>query len=149
AGRILNQAFARGRLVSGALNDLSILLLLAGCPPGSPAWTAATQEARRRNLATRPHVVTQLLRTINPPPLTDFLEVGRPKEPLLRSLVFRALIEAPASEVLANLCRFLGRLALADLLSQRPRAVRLIIEALPAYYRLPLGVTDFPGHLYR
>jgi hypothetical protein len=148
AARILNLACARGRLTPAALNDLSLLLSLACCPTDSPAWAAARQEAERRQLAARPHALWPALRRINPPPLTDLLEVGRPSESLLRTLIFRALIEGGEGEVLANLCQFLGRLYLADPAGQRPQAVRLIIQALPRYYHIPLGTVNFSCRLY-
>jgi len=150
AGRIFEEALRRGRLQVASLNDLSVMLLLACDSSNTFVTTAAQAEALRRTpLSVQPNMWRLLQRFSTPSRLTDLLEVGRAPVPQLRVLALGTLIGGVAGEVLTNLCRFLGRLYLADPEDQLSRAVQLIHKALIAYYRLPLDTVDFLALLYR
>jgi hypothetical protein len=146
AARLFGLAFQQGRLMPAFLNDLSLLLLLASGPAGSPLHTAADAEATGRGLLQQPQRLRQLLQALQPERLTDLLELGRSGQPLWRAALVQTL---PHCEVVSHLCDFLGRLFLVESDSRRSQADRLVLEALTRYYRSPPGTVAFSCRLYQ
>jgi hypothetical protein len=149
AGRLFNNAFSLGFLVPGQLNDLSLLLVLAATPAGSPTHTAATVEINNRNLHAQPASAWNMLQALRPPRLAEWLEIGRPNDPTLRGLRAGILFRSPPLEVVANLRLFLGRLYLEDPANQTPRAYQIIVQAVNRFDRIPAGTVDFLCLLYQ
>jgi hypothetical protein len=139
-------AFGQGRLMPAFLNDLSLLLLLAGSSGGSPVHTAAAGEGARRGLPRQPRRLWELLQAIRPDRLTDLLELGRSGQPVWRSVLAQALLR---SDVVSDLADFLGRLSLVEPDSRRNEAQRLVLQAAGLYYGIPQGTMTFPCRLYR
>jgi hypothetical protein len=146
AARVFALAFQQGRLVPAFLNDLSLLLLLATGPPGSPLHAAAEAEGVRRQLPQQPQRLWQLLQVLRPGPLSDLLELGRSAEPVWRAALAQVLL---GSELVSSLCDFLGRLFLVEPQSRRSEVQRLVLQAAGFHFRTPPGTLTFPCRLYR
>jgi hypothetical protein len=143
--RLLDLAFQRGRLAPALLNDLSILLILAASPAGSPLRIAKEQEEQRRRLVRHPQRMLQLLQAIRPPHVAAFLDIGRP-QPLLRGVVAQGLL---GTELFPNLCTFMGRMFLRNPEEERTRARQFLVQATGLYYGFSQGTMDYSCGLYR
>jgi hypothetical protein len=150
--RLFNSCFARGQLNPANLNDLSVLLILSAEPVGpvrSLVHTTAAAQVTLRGLPASPRYVWNLLQSLRPPRLTEWLELGRPMIPALRMLRASILFQAGPPEFVTNLSDFLNRLELVTPAAQVGQSQQAIVRAVNRYDRIPPGTIDFESVLYQ
>ncbi len=147
--RLFDRAFGLGRLNLAGLNDLSILLLLAGGRPGTAVHSAAEQEADRRQLQGRPQHVWRLLDQVRPPRLTELLELGRPRGLISGRILVGVLTDTPGHVLRNNLAEFLSRLFLEPPSAREAQAMQLTMRGVVRYYAIPPGTIEFLCFFYR
>jgi hypothetical protein len=149
--RIFDRAVAQGRLTLSALNDTSLLLLLALAPTSSPHRQTVLGLATSRALLTNSIGLIQHLRDAALPRLNDILEISRAPDWQIRQLVFDALCEPNQLGLVEDVCLYLSRHYLLDAsgLQLRNLAIGLVGQAARRYVRIPLGTIDFQASLYQ
>jgi hypothetical protein len=146
AATILARAQTLGLLKLPDLHDLSILLLVLICPPGTPLRQLADQEFvnATRRLHLRPVYVRQLLEAAAPGRTEEVVTLGHGGNVSQRGLVHNVLFDL----YLPSLGLFLERFYLAAPGTRRNDAVRGLVQALARFYRIPLGTIDFLCYLH-
>jgi hypothetical protein len=147
AFRALALAYLHRLFDPAQLQDVSILLLALLCPPGTALRARADAVFRDRGLhlpANRPQVLAAL-RAASPTRPTDWLPLLHQGTPHQRGLVADLLLRAFAP----RLAVFLGRVHLADPVTERAAAVQAVVRALGRFSRIPPGTIDFACYLYR
>lgn len=137
------------RLDLGHANDLTVLLVAGTCRPGRPARIAAEAEFASRHLSTEYDRVRALLQHLQPPRVTELLELKRPHHALPAQLLYGVMTAEPGHEILLNLVDFLSKIRVATPAATRREAVTSLLGAITRYYRFPMGTIDFFSLLYR
>jgi hypothetical protein len=146
AATILARAHALGLLNLADLHDLTIILLVLICPPGSPLRQLADQEFvnASRRLHLRPVYVRRLVEVSLPHRTEEFVTLGHRGNFSQRGIVHDILFDL----YLPTLELFLERFYLAAPRTRRPDAVQGLVQALAWFYRITLGTIDILCYLY-
>jgi hypothetical protein len=149
ARRIVGRAFTRRRLTPAALDETSLLLLLALLAETSPHLAAVRAEALARQLHLEAGA-PQLLRAAAQPRIEELIELGRAPGPQFRNLVVTSLWELGDCGVIERVCLYLGRLWHGDPDGRPLRVITrgLVAEATRLFAAVPPGTYDFLGYLF-